>query len=46
MGDMGIGRKPKHESIGCPHSRGTNTETLKQQKVNMRRGSGTSVKIS
>jgi hypothetical protein len=37
---------PKHESIWCLHSRGTNTENLKTTKVNMRRGSGTSVKIS
>jgi hypothetical protein len=30
-GDMGIGRKP--ESVWCLHSRGTNTETLKQQRL-------------
>jgi hypothetical protein len=23
---------PKHESVWCPHSRGTNTETLKWQR--------------
>jgi hypothetical protein len=33
------------QCIWCPHSRGANTETLKQ-KVIMRRGSVTSVKIS
>jgi hypothetical protein len=32
-GDMEIGKKPKkHESVWCPHCRGTNTEPLKQQR--------------
>jgi hypothetical protein len=31
-GDMGIGRKPKTFFIWCPHCRGINTETLKQQR--------------
>jgi hypothetical protein len=25
-------RNQKHDSIWCPHCRGTNTETLKQQR--------------
>jgi hypothetical protein len=32
-GGIGIGKKAKkHDSIWCPHCRGTNTETLKQQR--------------
>jgi hypothetical protein len=30
MGDIGIVENLKHESVWCPHARGTNTETLKQ----------------
>jgi hypothetical protein len=32
-GDTGIGRKTKHESIWCPCSGRTNTETLKWQRL-------------
>jgi hypothetical protein len=27
----GLVENPKHVGVWCPHSRGTNTETLKQQ---------------
>jgi hypothetical protein len=33
LGHMTRGENPKHESIWCPHSRGTNTETLKRQRL-------------
>jgi hypothetical protein len=32
MGDMGIGRKPKTKGF-LTHSKGTNTETLKRQRL-------------
>jgi hypothetical protein len=32
MGGMEIVENPKHESVLCPNSRGTDTETLKWQK--------------
>jgi hypothetical protein len=31
-GGMGIGRKPKLESVWCPHCSGANTVTLKGQR--------------
>jgi hypothetical protein len=33
MGSMGIGRKPKTWKRLSPHSRGTNKETLKWQRL-------------
>jgi hypothetical protein len=33
-GGMRIGKKPKkHDSVWCPHCKGTNTETLKQHRA-------------